>query len=206
MANSRLCRQTLTVEHWSDAALDALAEGGVDAVAVEPIARRLGVTKGSFYWHFPNRQALLDAALQRWERQQTEEVIARAEQEQDAMARISRLFRSADASRRAGRIYLSLALAGNDPVVGAVVRRVTQRRIRFITDCYRALGLDPDTARRRAMVAYSVYLGTLQLRRDAPELIPAGPDFQDYMDNICCLLIPGFASSNAVGTGRNGAG
>ncbi|MFC7482437.1 TetR/AcrR family transcriptional regulator [Luedemannella flava] len=68
-------RRRLTTEDWIDAALAAIAEGGVPAVAVEPLAARLGATKGSFYWHFANRDALLDAALARWEARTTTEVI-----------------------------------------------------------------------------------------------------------------------------------
>jgi len=46
-------------DDWVEAARSAMVEGGIDAVAVEPLARRLGVTKGSFYWHFKDRRALL---------------------------------------------------------------------------------------------------------------------------------------------------
>ena len=56
-------------EQWAEAALGAIATGGIKAVAVEPLAARLGVTKGSFYWHFADRRALIDAALERWEAQ-----------------------------------------------------------------------------------------------------------------------------------------
>src|SRR5258706_375635 len=65
----------LTRDHWADAALAAIAEGGLPAVAVEPLAARLGATKGSFYWHFANREALLEAALARWEERTTTSVI-----------------------------------------------------------------------------------------------------------------------------------
>ena len=64
----------LSAEDWAQAALDLIAEQGVAAVAVEPLARRLGVTKGSFYWHFPSRDALLQAALERWEANEQESV------------------------------------------------------------------------------------------------------------------------------------
>ncbi|MCH8505935.1 MAG: TetR/AcrR family transcriptional regulator [Ectothiorhodospiraceae bacterium] len=185
-------RRTLNAEDWADAALDAIAEGGLEAVAVERLARVLGVTKGSFYWHFSNRNALLSAALERWERQQTEEVIARAEMELRPEARIDRLFRGADGSKRAGQLYLAFAADGNDPLVGPVIRRVNQRRITFMVSNYSDMGLSTDEARQRAVLSYSVYLGTLQLRRDAPELIPTGPDFHTYMDYISKVLIPGF--------------
>ena len=51
---------------WVAAAFDALADGGIDAVRVEPLAKALGITKGSFYWHFADRRALLDAMLDAW--------------------------------------------------------------------------------------------------------------------------------------------
>ena len=57
MANVRTPR-----EAWIEAALQALATGGPDAIRVEALAASLGVSKGGFYWHFENRQALLDAA------------------------------------------------------------------------------------------------------------------------------------------------
>src|ERR1043165_7845340 len=56
----------LDADAWVAAAFDALAQGGVDAVRVEPLAKALGITKGSFYWHFTDRRALLDAMLGSW--------------------------------------------------------------------------------------------------------------------------------------------
>src|SRR5690348_17007444 len=56
----------LDAEAWIAAAFDALADGGVDAVRVEPLAKALAITKGSFYWHFADRRALIDAMLAAW--------------------------------------------------------------------------------------------------------------------------------------------
>src|SRR3546814_20124925 len=58
----------LSAEDWAQAAHDLIAENGVAAVSVEPLARRRGVPKGSLYWHFQSRGAPLHAALRRWER------------------------------------------------------------------------------------------------------------------------------------------
>ncbi|HXD37565.1 MAG TPA: helix-turn-helix domain-containing protein, partial [Rhodanobacter sp.] len=66
-ATSKPERNRLSAEDWELAALQLIAEQGVGALAVEALARRLGVTKGSFYWHFRTREALLQAALERWE-------------------------------------------------------------------------------------------------------------------------------------------
>src|SRR4051812_49828529 len=63
-------------EDWIAAGLKALARGGPEAVRVEPLARELGATKGSFYWHFQDRAALLQALLDDWERMVVDEVIA----------------------------------------------------------------------------------------------------------------------------------
>src|SRR5699024_5281349 len=59
----------LTPADWEQAALALIAEKGMAALRVEPLARRLGITKGSFYWHFPGRDELLVRAVERWERQ-----------------------------------------------------------------------------------------------------------------------------------------
>ena len=66
---------------WIDAGLNALAAGGPDAVRVDVLAKTLGVTRGGFYWHFADRQALLDAMLETWERRSTDEVLERVESE-----------------------------------------------------------------------------------------------------------------------------
>jgi len=63
----RLDEPTLTAADWAEAALQLIAEAGLGALTVETLAGRLGVTKGSFYWHFKGRSELLAASLRRWE-------------------------------------------------------------------------------------------------------------------------------------------
>ena len=78
---------------WIGQGLRALADGGPDAVRIEPLAQALGVTRGGFYWQFEDRGALLDAMLDTWERATTEEVVERLEREGgDASAKLRRLF------------------------------------------------------------------------------------------------------------------
>ena len=67
-ANKKKERSTLSAGDWEQQALVLIAEKGIRAVAVEALAKRMGVTKGSFYWHFPNRDALLEQSLLRWEK------------------------------------------------------------------------------------------------------------------------------------------
>src|ERR1043166_2040720 len=68
-------RRRLTADDWIEAALAAIGGGGLAAVAVEPLATGLATTKGSFYWHFANRDALLEASLARWEERTTTSVL-----------------------------------------------------------------------------------------------------------------------------------
>ena len=185
-------RQSLSADDWAEAALNALADTGMKGLAVEPLARRLGVTKGSFYWHFANRRALLQAALELWERRQTDEVLERAARESDPRLRLLRLFREADGSRRAGRLYLTLTGATENRLVADVVRRVMEHRLGFLRDCYRDMGLGLEQAGSRAVLAYSVFIGTLALRRDAPDMVPAGPGYREHLEHICVALIPGY--------------
>ena len=142
-----VARATLTAANWAEAALDGIAEAGIDAVAVEPLARRLGVTKGSFYWHFTHRDALLQAALELWERHETADTIARAEQSSDPRERMHTLFRQlANTDQRSERVLL--ALSGSEhPAARSCVARVTECWRRYVQDGYRAMGLTEAEAR-----------------------------------------------------------
>jgi len=192
-------KANLTADAWATAALDAIAEIGIEGVAVEPLARRLGVTKGSFYWHFANREALLERALRLWETRQTDEILERVGQVDDPRLRIERLIGEINASKRASRIYQALSSASHDPTIAACVRRVSERRMRFMLECYQALGLSANDARRWARMAYSVYLGTLQIRRDLPDEWPYAddPEFAEYVQFLMKRLIPDEAIHNA---------
>lgn len=186
----RHTRRRLGPDDWARAALEALATGGPAAVAVEPIAARLGTTKGSFYWHFPNRGALLAAALDLWESRRTEAVIALMDAEPDPLQRLRRLFAgTVDAAAR-DRVEVALLSAAEDPVVGTVLRRVTERRIDYVARAFAELGLAPDEARDRALLAFSVYLGTAQLAHVAPDSLPESADRRRaYLDRSIALLV-----------------
>lgn len=183
-------RQNLTVQDWAAAALDSLATGGIDAVAVEPLARKLGVTKGSFYWHFANRDALLRAALELWERQETVDVLARIGEEPDPYERIVKIFKQANAGYRSGRLYLAIAAAEDKPMVREFVQRVTESRIDHLHQSYRALGFSERSARHWARFAYATFMGNLQIRRDTPDEMPKGAQFNEYLRLMITTLIP----------------
>ena len=200
-------KNALSGQDWAEAALHAIGERGIEAVAVEPLARELGVTKGSFYWHFPNRDALLEATLQLWEARETDEVLARVRQETDPRKRIQRMVGEVNTSRRASRVYLALSNATAPAFVREYVERVSQRRLSFITDCYAALGLSAERAWQWALHAYSVWLGSLQIRRDLPHEWPKAdnPAFGEYLRFLMDSLLPPEADRAADSSARRGA-
>lgn len=192
-------RQTLTADHWAEAALDVIANGGIEAVAVEPLARVLSVTKGSFYWHYTNRDALVARALEVWERQETVDMIARAEQEPSPRERIHTFFRSAaNTDARSERILLALS-GSKHHAARACVQRVTEAWRAYIETCYRGLGMEPAEAHNWATFAYSTFMGTVRMRRDNPDALPSGPQFNDYLRFLIRTLIPAQAGAQGEG-------
>jgi AcrR family transcriptional regulator len=187
-------RQRLSAADWTAAALDALAAGGVAAVSVEPIAARLGTTKGSFYWHFSGRDALLEAALQLWERTDTADVIAWLDAEPDLRRRLHSLLRlsiTASGSTRVGGVELALQASADHPLVAPVLARVTRQRLDYLTALFAELGFAPAAARRRALLAYTAYLGHAQLAHATADQAPHGPELSGYIDDVIATLTSG---------------
>ncbi|MFE5540470.1 TetR/AcrR family transcriptional regulator [Streptomyces sp. NPDC056492] len=171
-------RKRLTADDWADAALAALAERGLAAVAVEPLAAGLGTTKGSFYWHFANRDALVAAALARWEEVSTERIIEAMETaEPDPAARLGALLRGATLSVVDDPLEVRLLAAGDHPEVAAALARVTERRIGYLAHLFELLGFPAPEARRRGFFAYTSYLGHAQLAHTVPSTLPTDPAY-----------------------------
>ncbi|WP_158891362.1 TetR/AcrR family transcriptional regulator [Amycolatopsis anabasis] len=157
---------------WTAAALDALAEGGVAAVAMEPLAARLGTTKGSAYWHFANRDELLRSTLERWEAEHTEAVIEYIESRPDPRDRLHALLGAALRLSRGSTVLAAMLAAAEHPVVSPILNRVTDRRIGYLASLFADLGFGRAEARRRAVLAYSTYVGNVALQRALPDRLP----------------------------------
>ncbi|GIG58547.1 TetR family transcriptional regulator [Longispora fulva] len=161
-------------------------------MAVDPLAKILGATRGSFYWHFTDREALLVAALELWEQVATEDLIAVMEKIRNPLDRLRTLLHEALRDRRPNDVHLEPAIVAHahDPVVAPVLRRVTERRIGYLTECYRQLGMAPDAARRQGVVAYATYLGWVELRAAAPDIVPEVTRDASAMDHLLGQLTP----------------
>ena len=146
---------------WIDAGLRALAAGGPGAVRIEPLAQELGVTRGGFYWHFEDRQALLEEMLDTWELRSTDEVLERVEREGgDPRAKV----------RRAGMLTFSRELlpidlairdwARRDRAVARRLRRVDNRRMEYLRTLIGTFCSDADDIEARGMLAFSLAIGS----------------------------------------------
>ena len=185
-------RGSLTTDDWTRAALVALADGGLPAVAVEPLAKRLGATKGSFYWHFANRDALIEAAVLRWERDHTEAVIGLVDAAPDPLARLRLLVGlvlNSTVLEEDGSIELAMLATADHPHVAPVLARVTERRVAYTAGLFADLGWPAEEARRRGLLAVTAYLGYAQLAHVAPGALPATEtDRHRYIDQVVRLL------------------
>jgi AcrR family transcriptional regulator len=184
----------LSKDDWVRAALFAIADGGAAAVAVEPLAARLGATKGSFYWHFRNREQLIAEALAFWEQSGTDDVIAELGPVADPVERLRRLLETAigyEDDDAAGQADVGLLAAAHDPVVGPVLRRVADKRLDFLERIFREIGFAAGESRQRARIAYSAFLGWFELRRVAPHRTPLGRERAAYERAVLELVLAG---------------
>lgn len=184
----------VTREEWLRGAQRALAETGVSGVAVEPIAKRLGVTRGSFYWHFKDREALLVGALELWEAEETVGFIDELAPIADPLARLQTLFREALTGDIIAGLEPAIVAHASDPVVRVVLERVTRRRLDYLTDLFTQVGMDDEAARRQSVATYAAYLGWIELRRAAPDIAPetrsTGPLVGPALDHLLEMLTP----------------
>ena len=144
---------------WLDAALQALASGGVDKVRVESLAKNLGVTKGSFYWHFKDREQFLDELLSFWAEQSTQTVIANPNYPTDSKERVRAV--AEDIVRRdLGKMDPHIrSWTQYDKRRGKVVAKIDKMRFEFLRALFLAAGFSITGASLRAQSLYRYVLG-----------------------------------------------
>jgi AcrR family transcriptional regulator len=148
----------LQKEDWINAGWLLMATQDVEAVKVEVLARQLEVSKGSFYWHFKNRDELLEAILQRWE-EQTRELIEQIQQT-PAQERLFRLFASIEEICQQPDPESAIFLwAKKDPTVQQRVHDLETKRVNYLTELLTDYGFGDIEARQRAEVAYLALMG-----------------------------------------------
>jgi AcrR family transcriptional regulator len=155
-------------DRWIEEGLRALAAGGPDAVRVEALAKKLGVTKGGFYGSFADRDALLEAMLDAWERESTDEVIDRVEREGgDPRTKIQRAGVLTFSSDRLLPIDLAIRdWARRDEAVAERLRRVDNRRMALLREMIGTFCSDADEVEARSLLAFCVAIGEHFLAAD----------------------------------------
>ena len=155
-------------ERWIEQGLQALAAGGPDAVRVEALAKELGVTKGGFYGSFADRDALLEAMLDTWERESTDDVLDRVEREGgDPRTRVERAGVLTFSDDRLLPIDLAVRdWARRDEAVAVRLRRVDNRRMALLREMIGTFCPDPDEVEARSLLAFCVAIGEHFLAAD----------------------------------------
>lgn len=153
---------------WVAAGLESLRRGGVDAVRVERLAADLGITKGSFYWHFRNREELLEAVLEHWSREMTDAEFERIASLEGGLAQRLLALAQDVLEKGMGRYDPAIrAWARAERRVAAAVAQVDRRRVRTLTRFFEEAGFEADEARTRGRLFYTFLLGEPQVSAPA---------------------------------------
>lgn len=160
----------LTRDDWIVAATAALLRRSVDAVRVDPLATQMGVSRGSFYWHFKSRAELLEAILDTWRTRQTTRIVERLQQDAslNPVTRFLRLRSRPPHTRRsrdAAELELAIrAWARRDRAARKIVEAVDRERVGFVRQLLEAGGMTPSAAEHWALIGYAYALGESMLR------------------------------------------
>jgi len=150
-------------QQWIEAGLKMLAREGIDAVRVERLAEKLRVTKGSFYWHFKDRDALLEALLEAWRALATNAIIDEVEAKGGgAHARLITLFSIvAEADGQLDRAIRGWA--ARDDMAKAALQAVDRRRLDYLVTLFEGVGFAPAGAIARARLVYHALIGQFMM-------------------------------------------
>jgi len=148
----------LSAKDWLDQGLRALARDGFTALKAEPLAKAMGVSRGSFYWHFADVEAFHAAILEHWREVAAERIIAdidaAAGKDNAPQLLLQRVFGEKLALENAVRQWAVV-----DPAARAAVQAIDRRRLDYVERLLRKAGFSRDVARARAQILYWAYLG-----------------------------------------------
>jgi len=157
----------LSAKDWLDLGLKVLAENGFTALKAEPLAKAMGVSRGSFYWHFTDVEAFHTAILKHWREVAAERIIADVEaaagNDKPLQLLLRRVFGERLALEKAVRSWAAV-----DPVAKAAVQAIDRRRLNYVESLLQASGALPDVARARAQILYWAFLGFALSDRPLP--------------------------------------
>lgn len=193
---SKEARQ-LGAEQWLDAAFHVLARNGVEAVRIEPLAKTLKVTKGSFYWHFKDRAALLDGMLLSWRQRATLGIIDRLERGNvPPAARLRQLLAlpriNSSSSRDGADVEAAIRLWGrSDAKAASAVQEIDRLRLGYIRSLVTATHPDARQADAWSMLIYAFMLAEASV----------GPALEPEICAQCEAILLQWSTGEAPSTG-----
>lgn len=182
-------------QDWINAGLMVLAEGGIEAVRIEPLAKRIKMTKGSFYWHFKNRNDLLDAILAEWVELDTNGIIEQVNQlDADPKTKLLYLLELAYADNdfmpglADGGIENAIrAWAKSNQKVAELIAHVDQQRLNYTKALFLKIGFSDAEAMVRARLAYYALVGELTIGID-PHQVNRQAEIRMQYDILTCNI------------------
>lgn len=148
---------------WLQAGLFLLEEEGPGSITIDELARRVGLTKGSFYHHFRDRNGYVTALLEYWEQEMTHRQIEQADLQATTRAK-QRQLTQLTLAMYGSPLELNLrAWAMTSPLVKSYVERVDQTRIEYLKRIALEITRDEVRSRQLAEIAYAVFVGGQQI-------------------------------------------
>jgi AcrR family transcriptional regulator len=181
---------------WVNAAIDVLCSSGVQAIRVEALAKKLDISKGSFYWHFKNREDLLEAILEEWQARQSD-WNADGGGLENPVERWTKLF---DIFAKPGYARLELAVsawARQDENVARRVADADRKRVAYLSSIFREIGFSLSQAAEGANAAFFLYLGWMDRTMRDPEGQQSYPPLAELLSRFV-LAASALASQEAL--------
>lgn len=152
---------------WIEAGFQLLAKGGIDSVRVDRISKKIGLTRGSFYWHFKSRAVFLDAMLELWHQKGTHDIISLVEQEKsNPNKRLSSLLNltTKNPGPKYGGKYTEMAIriwGSTHAGAAKVIRQVDTDRVAYVNKLLLEMHVEPALASMLAEIIYNAYIGMM---------------------------------------------
>jgi AcrR family transcriptional regulator len=147
---------------WLEFALDMLIKKGPEVLKITPLCDLKGVTKGSFYHHFKNRDVFIDTLMEHWYQKMTLDFIRQANTESSPMERLNKLDQVIAGQNIEAEMHIR-AWSLKEKSIALHLGKIDQQRQDYLAGCYRDLGLDDQAAKDIALMAYANFLGMQQV-------------------------------------------
>jgi AcrR family transcriptional regulator len=147
---------------WLEFALKVLIKKGPESLKIIPLCELKGVTKGSFYHHFNNRNAFIDALMTHWYEKMTLDFIKQANTEDSPLERLNKLDQVIAGQNIEAEMHIR-AWALKEPSISGHLEKIDQQRQGYLAQCYAELGLPKEEAEDIALMAYANFLGMQQI-------------------------------------------